>query len=209
MGPIHRTRPYGDGRWEGVGWRRRSLFGALGLRPPLSDVTEAEVGLMREQAAGAARIVEIGVFEGATAAGLGSSLAPGGELVLVDPYPPGRLFGLNMAQLAARRAVRGSVDAEVRWLRQTSTDAVAGWVGPIDFLRIDGLHTLEGVQRDWIDWSPFIVPGGHAAVRCDVAPEAAGADVQADEIVPWILARESKWEVTGRVETTAVLRRTG
>ncbi len=209
MRPIHRTRPYGDGRWEGVGWRRRSLFGALGLRPSLSDVTESELGLMREHAARAARIVEIGVFEGATAAELGSLLAPQGELVLIDPYPPGELLGLNMARLAAGRAVRGAVAARVRWLRQTSTAAVAAWEEPIDFLRIDGVHTLAGVQRDWIDWSPFVIPGGRIAVRCDVVSEGADDDVAGDEIVPWILSREGGWTLAGRVETTAVLRRTG
>lgn len=209
MGPIHRTRPYGEGRWDGVGWRRRSVFGALALRPPLADVTAAELELMREAAAGARRIVEIGVFEGATGAELGSVIEPGGELVLIDPYPPGGLFGLNMAKLTAARAVRGSVEADVRWLRETSTDAVKGWDQPIDFLRIDGLHTLEGVRRDWIDWSPFLVPGGRVALRCDVVAAGADEHVQGDEIVPWILARESEWELAGRVETTAVLRRAG
>lgn len=164
---------------------------------------------MREHAAGAGRIVEIGVFEGATAAELGSAIPAAGELVLIDPYPPGKLFGVNMARLAARRAVRGSVDAKVRWLRQTSDEAIAGWEGPIDFLRIDGVHTLEGVQRDWIDWSPHVVPGGRVAVRSDVVAADAAEDVRGDEIVPWILARESDWELAGRVETTAVLRRAG
>ena len=209
MGSIHRTHPYGEGRWDGVGWRRRSLFGALGLRPPLSDATAPEIELLREQVASAQRIVEIGVFEGAASAELGGLLRPDGELVLIDPYPPGTVFGLNMAQLTARRAVRRSVEANVRWLREISTEAVAEWSDPIDFLRIDGLHTLEGVQRDWIDWSPFVVPGGRAVVRCDVVTETAEEHVQGDEIVPWILARESDWELAARVETTAVLRRAG
>ncbi|HEY7701856.1 MAG TPA: class I SAM-dependent methyltransferase [Candidatus Limnocylindrales bacterium] len=32
--------------------------------------------------------------------------------------------------------------------------------GPIRLLFIDGLHTLEGVQRDIADWVPRVAPGG-------------------------------------------------
>lgn len=208
MGPIYRTRQVGGDRWDGVGWRRRSVFGAIGLRPPLSDATGDEMALVRKHAAGARRIVEIGVFEGAASAELGPLIAPGGELVLIDPYPRGHLFGINMAQMTARRAVR-RVDAKVTWLRQTSTDAADGWTAPIDFLRIDGLHTLEGQQRDWLDWTPHVVAGGHAVVRCDVVSESAAEGAQGDEIVPWILERESEWELVERHTTTAVLRRAG
>ena len=46
---------------------------------------------------------------------------------------------------------------------------------PIDFLRIDGVHTLEGVQADWRDWSGAIL-GGHVALRHDVVPAAVGGE---------------------------------
>ncbi len=208
-GPIHRTRSHGEGRWEGLGWRRRSIFGAIGVRPPLSDITAAETELILRHAGGFALGVELGVFEGGTAIRLGEAVGPGGELVLVDPYPPGKLLGINMSRVTARRAVGRGVDAKVRWLRQTSSEAARGWDEQIDFLRVDGVHTLEGVQRDWSDWSPWIRPGGNVAVRADVVSAAvAEADEMAsgDEIVPWILAGSPGWELVGREATTAVLR---
>ena len=207
---IHRSQPRGPGRWEGLGWRGRSIVGAVGLRPPLSDITAGETELMLRHAAGAERIVEIGVFEGAAAAGLGALLPPTGELVLIDPYPAGRFLGVNMSRVVARRVVRKTVEAKVRWLRMESGEAAKGWTDPIDFLRIDGIHTLEGVQRDWNDFSPSVVPGGHAMVRDDVISAARGAEDElaaGDEIVPWIQSTSPGWELVDRLDTTAILRR--
>jgi len=165
---------------------------------------------MLRHARGARRIVEIGVFEGAAAAALGRLLPADGELVLIDPYPAGRFLGINMSSRVARRAVAEAVQAKVRWLRTESERAAQGWEGAIDFLRIDGIHTLEGVQRDWSDWSPAIAPGGRVMIRDDVVPAALGAEDElaaGDEIVPWILAEFPGWEVVDRLETTAILRR--
>lgn len=164
--------------------------------------------MILRSAEGAARIAEIGVFEGATAAALGRIASR--ELILIDPYPKGRLLGLNMAQIVSRRAVAAAVPVPVRWLRMESTRAAEAWSEPIDFLRIDGIHTLEGVRRDWEDWSGTIVPGGHVVVRSDVVSEDVGAEDEfaiGDEIVPWILSSSPTWELVDRVQTTAVLRR--
>ncbi len=161
---------------------------------------------MLRYAEGAGRIVEIGVFEGASA-GILSRYATR-ELVLIDPYPPGILFGINMAQVIARRTVEAQATVPVRWLRMFSTEAAQGWTDPIDFLRLDGLHTLEGVRGDWEDWHEAVVPGGYAVVRSDVVSETVEDEFAVgDELVPWILERSPGWELADRAETTAVLRR--
>jgi len=206
----YRVRPRGFDKWEGIGWRRRSMFAALGLRGPLLDATAAESELLREHSEGARCAVEIGVFEGVGAAIVRRSMDPGGELVLIDPYDSGYLPGLNMARIVARRTV-GRVDgATVRWIRALSSDAVREWRREIEFLRLDGEHTLEGVQRDWREWSRFVAVGGRVALHEDVAPvERLRSDplAAADEIVPWVLAGHPGWELAARLDSTAILRR--
>jgi predicted O-methyltransferase YrrM len=181
----------------------------LGLRGPLVDHTRAEAELIQRYAAGARGIVEIGVFEGGTAAALRQVMDRNGTLVLIDPYPHG-CVGVNMASLMARRVVRGSRRGDVAWIRKLSEEAARGWSSPIDFLAIDGVHNLEGVQADWSAWSKWVEPEGHVALRHVVAPAAIQAvdrSAKADEIVPWILANYPEWELVTRQETTAVLRR--
>lgn len=156
-------------------------------------------------------MVEIGVFEGAAAAILREAMDPAGELVLIDPYPAGHLLGLNMARIVARRSVGAVPGGCVRWIRSDSASAVRAWGGePIDLLRIDGEHTLEGVQRDWSDWNGYVVDGGRVALHADVVPAEVGAEDElaaGEAIVPWILEREPGWELVATVDTTAVLRR--
>src|SRR5947207_12309655 len=75
------------------GLLRRSVFGVVGLRPPIAEHTESEGRLLQTYASGAGCIVELGVAEGGSAVALREVMDPHGTLVLVDPYPPGRLFG--------------------------------------------------------------------------------------------------------------------
>jgi hypothetical protein len=37
---------------------------------------------------------------------------------------------------------------------------VRTWDKPIDLLVIDGDHAEAAVERDWNDWSKFVMPGG-------------------------------------------------
>jgi predicted O-methyltransferase YrrM len=44
----------------------------------------------------------------------------------------------------------------VEIVRASSEAAARGWVRPIDFLFIDGDHSIQGVRRDWELFSPFL-----------------------------------------------------
>jgi predicted O-methyltransferase YrrM len=148
-----------------AGWRARPLAGALRLRKPVSEHSSAEGELLQRHAAGARRIVEIGVAEGASAAQLREVMDPDGSLHLIDPYPPGRLFGINMSRVIAERLVARVDRGRVEWIRKLSHDAYTGWSGEIDFLFIDGDHSYAGAMRDWEQWSACVVPGGKVALH--------------------------------------------
>ncbi|HUT04470.1 MAG TPA: class I SAM-dependent methyltransferase [bacterium] len=53
----------------------------------------------------------------------------------------------------------------VRALRGYSTDFSSDWNRPIDLLFIDGNHSYESVRRDFLEWSPFIKPGGYLVMH--------------------------------------------
>jgi len=149
------------------GWRTRPIFGALGLRPAISQHHLDEGACLRRYAANRRSIVELGVAEGASAWELGQAMAPDGQLVLVDPYAS--LAGA--ARITARRLVNATARGNVRWVRQRSYDAVASWTEGIEFLFIDADHGFEGCLRDWNEWTPFVTPDGHVALH-DASPVA-------------------------------------
>ena len=139
---------------------RHPVYGWLGLRPVLAQHTAAEHEALKRWAAGRSALVEIGVAEGVSALALRESMPGDGTLYLIDPFHLSRFSALNFIKRAAHRAVESCPRGKVVWIEKLSTEAVQTWNTPIDLLLIDGDHSKEGVQRDWDDWSRFVVPGG-------------------------------------------------
>lgn len=140
-----------------------AAFAWLGLRPAIAQHTAAEHAAFGRCAQGRSAIVEIGVAEGVSALALREAMAPNGTLYLIDPFHLSRIQALNFTKRTAHRAVNSSPRGKVVWLQQFSSDAVKNWKEHIDFLLIDGDHAEAMVQKDWDEWSPFVVPGGLVA----------------------------------------------
>src|SRR2546421_5953781 len=200
-GLIHRPR-----RWL----LRRSVFGVAGLRPPIAEHTEAEGRLLQSHASGARCIVELGVAEGGSAVALREVMDPHGTLVLVDPSPPGRLFGRNMAEIVARRTVASVPRGDVIWIRQSSERAGSEWQREIDFLFIDADHSFAAVIRDWELWTPCLREGGLVALHdAVVAPETWITDDDGPARLLKRLRSHPSWRLVGSADTMAVLEKTG
>src|SRR4051794_36197858 len=95
-----------------------------GLLPPHTSTTDAERDSLANHARGQKRIVEIGVWQGATTRRLREAMARDGVIFAVDPYITGRL-GISLPRVIARSTVKASRNGEVRWLRMTGVDAAA------------------------------------------------------------------------------------
>jgi predicted O-methyltransferase YrrM len=139
------------------------IFSWAGLRAPIAQHTLAEHEALMRRARIARTVVEIGVAEGASAAGLREAMPADGTLFLIDPFLLSRIPALNFLKRAARRAVGSAGSARTVWIESFSQDAVHDWKTPIDFLLIDGDHREEAVERDWVDWSPFVNDAGVVA----------------------------------------------
>jgi Methyltransferase domain len=154
-----------------LGWRRRAVFGAFGLRPPAIEHTEAEGVLLRHYAAGRRYLVEIGVAEGGGGWELRKVMDPDGILRLIDPYHLSNFGPLSPTRLIAHRLVGSVHRGSVEWIEKFSHDAIHGWRHPIDFLFMDGDHSHGAVTRDWDDWSPHLTADAVVAIH-DANPDA-------------------------------------
>jgi predicted O-methyltransferase YrrM len=149
--------------------RLRPLALRLGLVPPRSMHTEAEAALLAELAAGRRCVVEIGVYEGASAIALAEALPRDAELHLVEPFGEGPWPGLFSP--ANEKATRSQVERAPRrrggprlvWHVATSEEAARRWEGPLDLVFIDGDHEEAAVRLDWEAWSRWVEPGGVVA----------------------------------------------
>ena len=87
-------------------------------------------------------------------------MAEDGTLYLIDPFHLSRVPLLNVIKRVARRTVENTGRGKVVWIEKFSGDAAKNWNEAIDLILIDGDHAEAAVERDWLDWSRFVRPGG-------------------------------------------------
>ena len=189
-------------------WRRHSFFAALHLRPPTAQHTVAEGELLQTYAAGSKSVVEIGVAEGGSAWEMRKVIDRGGHMTLIDPYDDAVLGSFSPMLVVARRLVDSVDRGTVSWDRRFSHSVARTWRTEIDFLFIDGDHSLSAVTRDWQDWTPHLSANGMVALH-DSDPAASWVSSAAG---PAICVREALvggWDKVATADSLTILRRAG
>jgi MMP 1-O-methyltransferase len=197
----------------------RALAVGLGVIPPRTMHSRQDLEVLLAAAAGARRVVEIGVYEGASAVALCARLAPGAELHLVDPFgahPDALPADWGASEWATRRAVtralrrRGAPAPRVSWHVALSHEVAAGWTGEVDLVFIDGDHSEAGCALDWSAWRRFVTPGGHVVFHDARADRAGGRGLPGPTAVLARIRAQAPpgWEIAAEADRTVALRRT-
>ena len=200
--------------------RLRAASVGLGVIPPRALHSDDDVALLSRLATGASRVVEIGVYEGASALILCRVLKPGSELHLIDPFgeQPGALQrGWAATEWATRRVVaracrRGG--PSVVWHVAFSADVAARWPGEeVDLVFVDGDHLEPGVLLDWESWHGFVRPGGHVLFHDARLGREGGRGLPGPTAVVDRLFRSASpvpgWEIVAEVDRCDAVRRAG
>lgn len=164
--------------------RLRGVAVGAGVIPPRALHSPAEAATIARLAAGRRRVVEIGVYEGASAVVLAGVLGADADLHLIDPFvdasgyalPPGwgALASATQRVVArAQRRVNGD-GPRVHWHVARSDDVGRAWLGPVDLVFVDGDHSEDGCRTDWELWSEHVVAGGVVAFHDARASQPGG-----------------------------------
>ena len=135
---------------------------AAGIGRPSTQVTADELAKLLEHARAAAVIVEIGTFEGSTAAALAA--ATPGEVFSVDIFRAGRLgicYGERIAELTRRRRKL----ANLHLIKGSGHDVARTFDRAVDLVFVDADHSYAGAKQDWDDWTPKLRSGGVIALH--------------------------------------------
>lgn len=196
----------------------RAVALAAGLVPPRTMHSAGEAQLLGRLATGARCVVEIGVYEGSSAAVFCAAMRAPAELHLIDPFfdesgwsmRPGWHGTPSATKLAVRRQVpRGG--PRVRWHVARSQDVGRSWRGPeADLVFIDGDHSPGGCREDWDVWHPHVRRGGHVAfhdARLD-KPDGDGSPGPTSVVDELFRAGSpGGWRLAHEVDTLVVVKR--
>lgn len=178
-----------------------------GKEPPHTQTTAEEQAELVRHLPGAKIIVEIGVYEGATTALFAARADPDAVLYGIDPMFPGRL-GICWGEVVAKHVNRRArLTGRVRLIKRFSHEAVDLIPGPVDFIFIDGDHSLEGIRRDWETWSPRIRPGGIVALHDSFPAANSPASLGSHRFYADSISRDERYFEASRQGSLAVLRR--
>ena len=161
-------------RLDGLLFRRPTLLNILHwlhLKSPTSQTITPELEALEAHARGKRLALEIGSYQGVSAAFIARALGDGGKLYCIDPWPdtpggaanPGfRMFSRHLRRLglADRVVVLRGFSAEV-------TDRIPGG---LDFIFVDGDHSRAGIEGDWKIVKAKLRPGGIVCLHDTVIP---------------------------------------
>lgn len=122
------------------------------------------------------------------------------KLTSIDPFIPDSMAAHLIGQ--EERVVFNVQPWADRFtlVKDYSWNVVVGWDRMIDFLFIDGDHTLQNVLRDFDEWTPLLKRGGILAMHDSRMGRPGGANFH---MGPSIVARDhvygkpDKWEILG------------
>lgn len=201
--------------------RLRALAVGLELIPPRTMHSQQDARVLLDAAQGAGRVVEIGVYEGASALLLQRALGAGAELHLIDPFgshPDALPGGWGASERATKRLLAragrrlGQRAPAVHWHVALSHEVATGWTEQLDMVFIDGDHSEAGCERDWLCWHPHVRRGGRVVFHDARADRPGGRGLPGPTAVVrrhLRAARDAGWEIVAEADRTVVARRLG
>jgi len=181
----------------------------IGLDSANTQTTNAEQERLQHYATGCRRAVEIGVAEGVNTRSIAESLAEDGVLYAIDPFFSGRL-SVCWGELIARAQVRrGGLEERVRFIQMLSWEACDKIDGTFDFVFIDGDHSLDGIRRDWADWSKKVQREGIIALHDTNIPpnESDRSKLGSHKYFQSVIQHDERFRIVEQVDSLSILQR--
>ena len=137
-----------------------------------SQTNDEELQALARYAKGARIALEIGSYQGVSAAVIARNLASDGRLVCVDPWPTNGKRDNPEFKIFARHLERTKTKHKIHVIRDFSTNALEQLPPKVDFAFIDGDHSWSGIAEDWAIVSSRAVDGTFVCLHDTAVPQA-------------------------------------
>lgn len=180
----------------------------LRLIDATSQTNEDELAALSKYARGKHRALEIGTYQGVSAARIANVLAGDGRLYCVDPWPESRGKPNRCYSICLRHLKRTLAIERIEFLRGTSGEVRQQIPENLDFAFVDGDHSWSGIETDWQIILEKLAPGGIACFHDSFVP--AGQEwrrLDSSRFFAEVIATHPEFQLLDSVFTLAVVQR--
>jgi predicted O-methyltransferase YrrM len=171
-----------------------------------SQTIERELQMIEKYAAGKRVAVEIGSYQGVSAARIAKTMAEDGTLYCVDPWES-RDGKMNPCRsIFVRHIDRCGVSNKIRSLQMLSSGATDLIPSGVEFIFVDGDHSWTGIESDWSLVRQKLRVGGTVCLHDSLVPsEEPWRQPDSVGFFSEIIVRDSEFELIDSVYSLVVL----
>jgi predicted O-methyltransferase YrrM len=196
---------------ENTFFRRPRILNQLhriGLVQATSQTNAEELEALERHARGRERLLEIGTYQGVSAARIAKAMSPAGKLYCVDPWPRSPAGENSCMSICMRHLSRNAVMDRIVFLRGFSGEVREQIPANLDFCFVDGDHSWSGIETDWNIVVEKLALRGIACLHdVFVPPGMEWRRLDSSRYFQEVIAENSEFELIDQVCTLAVLRR--
>ncbi|MES2850694.1 MAG: class I SAM-dependent methyltransferase [Bacteroidota bacterium] len=180
-----------------------------GIDKPHSQTTENEKKAISKYAACSKCAVEIGVYEGVNTVNIASSINNNAVLYAIDPFIKGKLGVCYYEKIAKLLVKKNNVQGKIKFISSYSAEAAPQVPSAIDFIFIDGDHSVEGIKKDWALYADKIQSGGYMLLHDTMVPvhDPSVAKLGSHQYFESVIKHDSRFTVVDTVDSLSVLQR--
>ncbi len=186
------------------------FFGCLlGFDKPHSQTTDNEKKAITKYAANSKYAVEIGVYEGVNTTNIAGTIGQGSVLYAIDPFVKGRLGICYYEKIAKQQVRKNNVGSKIKFIQAFSADAAPQVPAQVDFIFIDGDHSIEGIKKDWELYAPKVQPGGYMLLHDTRVPahDPSVANLGSHQYFESVIKFDPRFTLIDSIDSLSVLKR--
>jgi predicted O-methyltransferase YrrM len=178
------------------------------LAEATTQTNDEELAALQRHARGKQRLLEIGTYQGVSAARIAKAMSPDGKLWCVDPWPRTAAGENSCMSICMRHLARHALLDRIVFLRGFSGEVRQQIPSDLDFCFVDGDHSWSGIDTDWNIVVEKLAPRGIACLHdVFVPPAMEWRRLDSSRYFQEVIAVNSDFELVDQVCTLAVMRR--
>jgi predicted O-methyltransferase YrrM len=164
--------------------------------------------MIEKHAVGSKVAVEIGSYQGVSAARIASVMPNDGILYCIDPWDRQNGKVNPCYEIFRRHLKRRQSWNKIRVVQMTSNEACDSVPDEVDFIFVDGDHSWSGIEADWSLVGEKLQVGGVVCLHDSfIPPGEPWRKFDSTRFFAAIISKDPAFELVDRVHSLAVLKR--